>query len=143
MKRTVAILFGQLTLAATVGFLAQPLPATGALLDGGGLRRQVPATQEAGQRLAQEASPVPGQRERRQARMKEVESELEKNPNLVDDPDYMKHHPGLAKMFEKHPEAKDKLKQDPKAFFQHLEEQHRQRTSGSGGSEAGGQGNPE
>jgi hypothetical protein len=57
------------------------------------------------------------ERARDKAMTKEVEEELEKNPKLVDDPDYLAQHPKLAHYLKRNPEAKQKIKQDPKAFF--------------------------
>ena len=60
-------------------------------------------------------------RERERARAKEVEEELEKNPKLVDDPNYLAQHPKLARYIKNNPEAKQKIERDPKAFFANME----------------------
>jgi hypothetical protein len=52
-----------------------------------------------------------------QAQTKEVEEQLEKNPKLVDDPNYLEQHPRLARYIKNHPEAKQEIERDPKAFF--------------------------
>ena len=65
----------------------------------------------------------------RRARMAQVEREIEANPKLVEDPNYLESHPGLKRMLEKHPEMRAKIEQDPKGFF----EQMRSRRGGSGG----------
>ena len=59
--------------------------------------------------------------ERQRAKTKEVEEELEKNPKLVDDPNYLEQHPRLARYLKHHPEARQKIEQDPKAFFADME----------------------
>jgi hypothetical protein len=59
--------------------------------------------------------------ERERAKTKEVEEELEKNPKLVDDPNYLEQHPKLARYLRNHPDAKRKIEQDPKAFFANME----------------------
>ena len=60
-------------------------------------------------------------RERERARAKEVEKELEKNPKLIDDPNYLSQHPKLARYIKNHPEAKQQIEQNPKAFFASME----------------------
>jgi len=60
-------------------------------------------------------------RERERAKAKEVEQELEKNPKLIDDPNYLAQHPKLARYIKNNPEAKQKIEQDPKAFFANIE----------------------
>ena len=92
--------------------------------------RQVPAAQGGGPILAQEGPLRERLREREQDKMKAVASDLEKNPKLVDDPNYLAQHPRLANYLERHPESKQKIKQDPKGFFQHLEHERRQRMGG-------------
>lgn len=69
-------------------------------------------------------------RRRRERKMREVEQELEKNPNLVDDPNYLAQHPKLAEYLKRHPEAKSKIKSDPKGFFQHLRNERASRMNG-------------
>lgn len=52
-----------------------------------------------------------------QAKRARVEAELEANPALVDDPKYLAAHPLLQRMLERHPEAREKIKRDPRGFF--------------------------
>ena len=59
------------------------------------------------------------------AKTKEVEQELEKNPNLVDDPNYLEQHPRLARYIKNHPEAKQEIERDPKAFFANMEKEEK------------------
>jgi hypothetical protein len=59
--------------------------------------------------------------EREQVKTREVEEELEKNPKLVNDPNYMAQHPRLAQYLSRHPESKQKIEQNPKAFFAEME----------------------
>ena len=59
------------------------------------------------------------------AKTKEVEQELEKNPNLVDDPNYLEQHPSLARYIKNHPEAKQEIERDPKAFFANMQKEER------------------
>jgi hypothetical protein len=61
------------------------------------------------------------ERAKTKAKTKEVEEELEKNPKLVDDPNYLAQHPKLAHYLKRNPEAKRKIEQDPKAFFAAME----------------------
>ena len=66
-------------------------------------------------------------RERERAKTKEVEEELQKNPKLVDDPNYLAQHPKLARYLKNNPEAKQKIEQDPKAFFANMEKREGKR----------------
>lgn len=59
------------------------------------------------------------------AKMDKIAGELEKDPKLIDDPDYLKQHPKLADYLKKNPDAKQKIKADPKGFFQHLKDANR------------------
>ncbi len=60
-----------------------------------------------------------------QSKRAQVEAELEANPSLVDDPKYLAAHPRLARMLERHPEAKGKIKKDPKRFFETMNRRRR------------------
>jgi hypothetical protein len=57
------------------------------------------------------------------AKLDQIAAEIEKHPELVDDPSYLAAHPKLADYIQKHPEARKKIKEDPKGFFKHLKEQ--------------------
>lgn len=59
------------------------------------------------------------------AKRARVEAELEANPALVDDPKYLAAHPRLRRMLERHPEAKEKIKRDPKGFFAEMNRRRR------------------
>jgi hypothetical protein len=67
------------------------------------------------------------------ARMMQVESDLEANPKLVEDPNYLAAHPGLQRMLQRHPEMAQKIEQDPQAFFQQFNSRH----AGRGNSDTG------
>ncbi len=73
---------------------------------------------------AQAPAPVPAASGMK-AKQAQVEAELEANPALVDDPKYLAAHPKLKRMLEKHPDAKAKIKQDPKGFFAAMERRRR------------------
>ncbi len=47
----------------------------------------------------------------------ETAKELERNPRLVDDPNYMANHPGLKEWLDHHPNSREELKENPKAFM--------------------------
>jgi len=47
----------------------------------------------------------------------QVAQQLSANPNLVDDPQYMEHHPGLQRYLANHPEVRADIKQHPDAFM--------------------------
>ena len=121
MKRKTASLITQIMLVAIAAFLVGPLPASGALLNSTSSWSRVAKASEPGLFLAQGGPLRERLREREQTRVKEVASDLEKNPKLVDDPNYLEQHPRLAHYLKNHPEAKQKIKNDPKGFFQHLE----------------------
>jgi len=59
--------------------------------------------------------------ERERAKISEVKDQLVANPALVDDQNFLAQHPQLARYLEKHPEEKQQIKQDPKAFFANIE----------------------
>jgi Spy/CpxP family protein refolding chaperone len=58
------------------------------------------------------------------ARMTQVESEIEANPKLIDDPKYLAAHPHLQRMLERHPEMRQKIERDPKGFFDQINSRH-------------------
>ncbi len=60
-----------------------------------------------------------------QSKRAQVEAELEANPSLIDDPKYLAAHPRLARMLDRHPEAKEKIKKDPKGFFEAMNRRRR------------------
>ena len=126
MKHKILILVSQITAAAIFVFLVKPITASCARLSGGSFRQQRPLASDAPQLLAQEGL-SDRLRKRQEAKVAE---DLEKNPKLLDDPEYLAQHPKLADYLEKHPEAKPKLKQDPKGFFKHLEDERGQGISG-------------
>jgi len=47
----------------------------------------------------------------------QVAQQLSANPNLVDDPQYMEHHPGLQKYLASHPGVRNDIKQNPGGFM--------------------------
>jgi hypothetical protein len=66
----------------------------------------------------------------RQRKINEVEADLQNNPKLLDDPKYLAQHPMLADYLKKNPDAKAKIKQDPKGFFDRLKAERSQRLGG-------------
>jgi hypothetical protein len=48
---------------------------------------------------------------------KDVQADLSKNPNLVDDPSYLAKHPHLKAFLEEHPNTRQQLKAHPEAFM--------------------------
>jgi hypothetical protein len=121
LKRKIAILTGHIAAVAAVVLLSNPPPASSAFQTGEAFGRRLPDARDGGLLLAQEGPLRERMREREQAKVKEVARDLEKNPKLLDDPNYLEQHPRLANYLKKHPEAKEKIKQDPKGFFQHFE----------------------
>lgn len=49
--------------------------------------------------------------------------QLNRNPKLVDNPEFMEKHPGFQKFLQRHPEVKSDMKQNPYAF-RHREHQY-------------------
>ncbi len=47
----------------------------------------------------------------------EVANELERSPRLVDDPNYLRAHPGLKEWLDHHPNSREELRENPKAFM--------------------------
>ena len=48
---------------------------------------------------------------------KDVQADLSKNPNLIDDPKYLSSHPHLREFLEKHPNTREELKENPQKFL--------------------------
>ena len=48
---------------------------------------------------------------------KDVERDLSRNPNLIDDSAYLNNHPHLKAFLEQHPNTRRELKENPKAFM--------------------------
>jgi hypothetical protein len=82
--------------------------------------------------VAQYGAPPPGgpspmQELARQAatdKIEAVESEVEQNPSLLNDPQYLAAHPHLAKFVSEHPEATQLIQQNPSAFFAAFNAKH-------------------
>ncbi|HZU42985.1 MAG TPA: hypothetical protein VE994_09965 [Terriglobales bacterium] len=47
----------------------------------------------------------------------DVRSDLSKNPNLINDPNYLAKHPHLKAFLEEHPNTRQELKENPSAFM--------------------------
>lgn len=130
MKRNSGILIGQIASVVLVAFLAKPGSASCVRSNGGGFPPHRTVTSGGPQQLAQEGLLAARLRKLQEAKIDEVAAEVKKNPKLVDDPKYLAQHTRLAGYLEKHPEAKDKIKQYPNAFFQHLKDEGRQGIGG-------------
>ncbi|HET7442267.1 MAG TPA: hypothetical protein VFJ47_13265 [Terriglobales bacterium] len=48
---------------------------------------------------------------------RDVQADLSKNPNLIDDPKYLSSHPHLREFLEKHPNTREELKENPQKFL--------------------------
>ncbi|HEY6248792.1 MAG TPA: hypothetical protein VI685_02460, partial [Candidatus Angelobacter sp.] len=48
---------------------------------------------------------------------KGIDKDLEKNPNLINDPKFVKDHSDLRKFMEKHPEVREEFKESPSNFM--------------------------
>ena len=48
----------------------------------------------------------------------DVRNDLSKNPNLIDNPKYLKNHPHLKAYLAEHPKTQEELKENPTAFMQ-------------------------
>lgn len=48
---------------------------------------------------------------------KDVQADLSKNPNLIDDPAYLAKHPHLKAFLEQHPNTREQLKAHPEQFL--------------------------
>ncbi len=51
----------------------------------------------------------------------EVAQQLERNPKLVDNPEYREHHPGLDEFLARHPDARQWWQSHPEKFMHHEE----------------------
>jgi hypothetical protein len=49
---------------------------------------------------------------------KKIEKDLQRNPSLVNDRDYLKHHKSLDSFFSKNPKVSDEMRENPSAFMQ-------------------------
>ena len=47
----------------------------------------------------------------------DVRNDLAKNPNLINDPNYLAKHPHLKAFLEQHPNTREELKENPTAFM--------------------------
>jgi len=64
------------------------------------------------------AAPQPGaQMHQRMQKSRAVMEQVRNNPTLAKDPDFLKENPRFAKWLERHPEAKQKLTNNPDQFF--------------------------
>ena len=54
---------------------------------------------------------------------RDVQADLNRNPNLVNDPSYLSKHPHLKEFLEHHPNTREELKENPQAFM-NRERQH-------------------
>ena len=120
MNRRITIVATQAISAAAVMFLARPIASACAFATVRGFNQGTIATSTAPQLLAAEGYL---ERKIKNAKIDQIEGDLEKNPKLLDDPTYLAQHPKLADYLKKHPEAKPKIQQDPKTFFQHLRDE--------------------
>lgn len=63
----------------------------------------------------------------------EIARQLNRNPKLVNNPEFMENHPGFQKFLQNHPQIRDDMKQNPYAFrkrehqYEHHEGEGRQR----------------
>jgi len=126
MKTKRAIPLTRIALAGIFAYsFANPvLASTSGLNDGVGFPQRSPVVTNTGPLVAQggmlRERLMERERARNNAKTTEDEEELEKNPKLVDDPNYLAQHPKLARYLKRNPEAKQKIKQDPKAFFANM-----------------------
>lgn len=58
--------------------------------------------------------------------------QLQRNPKLVDNPEFMENHPGFQNYLQKHPEIKDDIKQNPYAFQKRQRQYERHEGEGRG-----------
>ncbi len=117
-------------MAIAMALVAGPTAAWSGVLDGGRPTGYPIVSSNAPQQVAEEGFLAERMRKLQEAKIDEVTADVKKNPKVLDDPKYLAAHPRLASYLEKHPGAKDKIKQDPAAFFQHLKEESR---NGNGG----------
>ncbi len=48
---------------------------------------------------------------------RQVDRDLRKNPNLINDPNYLAKHPGLQQWMQSHPAAAREMRENPKSFM--------------------------
>ena len=123
MKRKRLIPISQIALVSILAysFANSVFASTVMLNDRTGFFRRTLVVPNDSSRLAQGGMLRERLRERERAKSKEVEEQLEHNPKLVDDPNYLAQHPRLEQYLKRHPESKQKIEQDPKAFFADME----------------------
>jgi hypothetical protein len=127
MKYKRAILIGQIAMASILAYGAASLMAASTTVPNyrvSSLHRALVVPNRSFV-LAQGGMLAKRLHKREQAKTKEVEQELEKNPKLVDDPNYLAQHPRLAQYIRNHPEAKQEIERDPKAFFANMEKEEK------------------
>ncbi len=56
----------------------------------------------------------------------QLEQQLRKNPNLVNNPNFMRQHPGFREFLRNHPGVREEMKENPKAFM--AREHHYEKT---------------
>lgn len=57
-----------------------------------------------------------------------LEQQLNKNPNLVNNPSFVKNHPEFREFLQNHPGVREEMKENPKAFM--ARERHYEKTEG-------------
>jgi hypothetical protein len=108
---TIAILMSvALLFIVSGGILAQGLPPPPAVI---GPLPGSPLTSEERALVAREAAA---------ARLEEVEKEVETNPGLLNDPQYLAAHPRLRQFLSDYPRAVGLMQQNPQEFFDLLKQ---------------------
>jgi hypothetical protein len=51
----------------------------------------------------------------------QIRHDLEKNPNLINDPEYVEHHPAFNEFYSKHPEVRGEMKENAPEFMRREE----------------------
>jgi hypothetical protein len=118
MKLKIRTLVVQITAAAIVAIVAESAASASTSLRSGSLPQQVTAASDQPQLVADGFM-----HKLQDAKIDKIAGEIEKDPKLIDDPNYLAQHPKLADYIQKHPEAKQKIKANPKTFFQNLKDQ--------------------
>jgi hypothetical protein len=116
MRHTIKRLVVEITSAAILAFIAGPASASIATSSTESFRQQMTTASDKPLLLAEEGF----LQKLQDAKIDKIAGEIEKDPKLIDDPDYLAKHPKLGDYIKSHPEAKQKIKDDPKGFFQHL-----------------------
>jgi hypothetical protein len=111
--RTLVVYFA----SAVIVLVAESAAGASTPLRSGSLRQQVTSASNQPQLLADGFI-----HQLQDAKIDKIAGELEKDPKLIEDPNYLAQHPKLADYIKKHPEAKQKIKEDPKSFFQNLKD---------------------